>query len=166
MKKLLLFLTVLLLALNSFSQTPPVKILIGEDESKVKEYFSSLKQNFPNNPYVKVEQSVGKDGNMMLTFSSPMAGEEKTNSLTIFAVFMRMENKTEICVKQAILGSNISSYRNISFVKDNFKELSNNMWIKPHFQNGKEMTGFKVLAEFNKEDSGLYNIVFQLTDKY
>lgn len=166
MKKLLLFLNMLFfLALNSFSQTPPVKILIGEDETKVREYFHSLKQNFLNNPYVKVEQSVGEAGNLILTFSSPLEGEEKTSSLSIWAVFMRMEDKSEICIKQAILGSNVSAYKNVSFIKDNFKELSSNTWIKPHLQNGKEMVGFKVLAEFKKGDNGSYNIVYQLTDR-
>ena len=167
MKKLLLFLTMLFsLALNSFSQAPPVKILIGDDENAVRKYFTELKNRLNENELVKIEQTTTDDGQMILKFYTPSNEESKTNSLRILAIFNRNPNKTEVCIGQAVIGSDESVYKNLSYIKDNYKFQAENKWIRQVLGiDGRPLPGFKILAQFSKEKS-IYNITYKLMDEF
>jgi hypothetical protein len=166
MKKLILFLTILFfLALDCVSQVPPVKILIGENENTVRKYFAELKSRLIENEFVKVEQTTSDDGQMMLKFYTPSNEESKTNSLRILAIFNRNPDKTEVCFAQAVMGSDTSVYKNLSYLKDNYKLRAKNEWVGAILgSNGKPMPIFKIIASFEKLEQSYYSITYKLTD--
>lgn len=141
------------------AQTSPVKLLIGENDTTVVKYFDELKQSFLNNQYVVTEKGTANDGSLTLTFSTPTSEEHKTNSLSIIALFSRV-NKQEICVRQLVMGTDKSATENLNFVKDTFKKIDENKW----YMKMPQMPIFGVIANFYKEDK-YYRMVYDFTDK-
>lgn len=147
----------LILSFKSFSQDSPkqepVKMFIGNNDKAVRGYFESLINLFPDNQYLKIEETTTDRGDLFLKLILPMMGENKSGCLTIFAVFHR-SGGDEICVRQAVMGSDISAYRNLIYVRDNYKSDGDNKWIAPIYNSkGEVMPNFFVVATYEKQES-------------
>jgi len=159
MKNILLTIILFLSIIGTYAQTKPVQLLIGENDTTVIKYFDILKQQFMSNKYVITEKGTTNDGSLTLTFSTPTNEENKTNSLSIIALFSRV-NKQEICIRQLVMGTDVSAYENLTFIKDTFKKIDENTW----YMKMPSMPLFGVIARFTKEDK-YYRIVYDFTDK-
>jgi len=154
-----LCITHLCLASSALAQTP-VKILTGQTEKQVRDYFSSLKDFFRSNKYVEIEQKTSDDGDLILQFGTPTLQEEITSSLSIITRFIMLNDGTEVCTQQSILGTEKSAYKNLSNIKKHFardpeKEA---VWVREYNEH------FIEVAEFHKQDN-FYEIKISMVSK-
>jgi hypothetical protein len=138
----------------------PVKILTGQTDNQVREYFSSLKEFFTSNRNVGIEQKTSDDGDLILKFGTPTLNEEITSSLEIIARFIMLNDGTERCSEQVIIGTDKTAYKNLSTIKTSFKKDPdrNNVWVREYNEN------FFEIAEFQKKND-LYSIRISLINR-
>ncbi len=155
----LTLIVILFLPSSIFGQVP-IKILIGQTDKQVNEYFGSLKQFFASDKSVGIEQKTSANGDLILSFGTPINHEEITNSLEIIAHFVETRDGDEICTDQIIIGTEISAYKNVSTIRKLFSRVPDRegTWLRSFNEH------FNEVAEFQKKD-GLYTIKISLVSK-
>ncbi|MET4084176.1 hypothetical protein ABIB40_004150 [Pedobacter sp. UYP30] len=154
--------TILLLILVSnfaIAQSSPVNVLVGKNDKEVQEYFKILISKSENSQ-LKIVKSATDYGDMTMKVELPMNEESIFNCLSITAIFHRLKNGDEVCVKQGVFGSDNSVQNNLAFIKDNFTFISDGLWKEP---TEKEVP-VEIFASFNKKENS-YMIIYELENK-
>ena len=143
---------------TSFAQIDSVYILVGRGEKNITDYFNFLNSQ-KNNPYYKIKKSVTPQGDLSLEVEFSLEDESYYKCTFIMAIFQRMEGK-EYCIDQLISGDIQYANHYLSFIKDNFKSISQNTWEKNH----PDIVGLKIVASFNKIEDDYFSVIFSLRE--
>ncbi len=153
MRYLILFFF-LIISHYTYSQEPDFKILLGKNESYVRNYFNAVvKANKASGVYL--EERKNKYGQTSMGIYSEQ-DEDLLGCLVIHCFFQKVGDD-QVCIRQLIGGSPEygEKYKVILF-KD-FKQLSKNKWSRPFNM------GFTVLSEYVLEKENYY-ITYNLID--
>lgn len=157
-KKSMFFIIFLFASYSSFCQLDHIDVLLWKTDTDVQIYMDSL-NSLQNNPYYEFKRTVSSDGDLTFVSTFSITQESKLNCYAIMTLFQRV-NGIEICIKQKIIGSLEFANYNLSYIKDNFKFVSENKWEKSFPFAPK----FKNIATFlrNNEDPKSYNITYSI----
>lgn len=158
MKKIILSLIFFISISPSFSQIKHIKLLVLKTEKEVVKYFDSL-NNLKSNPYYKITRDVSEDGDLILRAEYSLDDEQFYTCTNISTIFQRAENGVEVCIRQIIKGSTKFASSNLSFIKDNFKWISEGKWEKLPYAN----SPLKFVANFGKQND-LYMIIYDAVE--
>ena len=159
MKKGIFLLVFVFTSYSCFSQLDHVELLIGKTEPQVIQYLDSL-NNLKSNLYYKIKRDITKNANLLLGSEFSIYDEKYYTCIAIYASFQRI-NGVEVCIKQTIAGGSEYAEPNLSYIKDNFKYVSNNEWERPY---GEDIP-LKIQAVFeriNNDNYGGYVITFSV----
>ena len=129
-----------------YSQIEHVEILLGKDESQVRQYLDSLNK-LKAEKYSLIKQDVADDGSLLLSVSFLTEDEKFYKCLGIGLSFRRTASK-EICTYQRIYGTAELAQNNLNYIKDNFIFKSENKWEKNLGKKSKN----KIVATFERTD--------------
>lgn len=149
MKLKILFSLFIILCFKTVSaQSGTFKILLGEEDIVLTQYYKSLMNLFPDNNYLKIEKDIDNDGNKTLKLELPTIRYGKVGFVMTFSRFLRLDDTREICTQQFFVCDNSSAVDYLSYIKDNYKSAGLNKWTK----NFNEI--FDIMVEFKRgEDS-------------
>lgn len=131
----------------TYSQTA---ILVGTSENTVRNYMDSLFR-LKNNPYYKIEQQTDQYGDLLLIADFSIYDFDFYKCNSIFASFHRIKG-VEVCTRQMVTGKIEHAQLHLSFIKDNFKYVSDNKWETESGLN----PDYKIEAEYGKKDKDFY----------
>lgn len=157
--KTLSFLLLIFFFKTSSAQSDTFKILLGENDTTITQYYNSLINLFPDNNYLKIEKDIDNNGNKILKLKLPTIRYGKVGISTIFSRFLRLDNGREICTQQFFICDNSSMNDYLSYVKDNYKSEGLNKWSKSLNE------GLKIIAEFKRGEGELSSISFLIKEK-
>ena len=157
--KTLTFLLIIFFFKTASAQSDTFKIMVGEDDIALTQYYKSLMRLFPENNYLKIEKDVDNDGGKTLKLELPTDREGKVGFVMTFSRFFRFNDGREICSQQLFLCDNSSAVNYLSYIKDNFKYVEVNKWVK------KLDDTFEVLAIFRRGEDTVSSISFYLQVK-
>ncbi len=159
-KHSLLILFLIGFCFKCLSQVDHVSVLIGKTDTDVSNYLDSLNNTHPSS-YYKIKRSTSSDGNLTFQVDSYLGDETYWHFYAIIIFFKRI-NGIEICTTQMIMGSLEFAQYNLSYVKDNFHFVSENVWEKPWVL----LPQFKILAKFIRRDGAYpgFTISYELED--
>ena len=129
MKKIKVFIIILLISYSCFSQVEHIKLLIGETESQVIKYFDSLNNLKRDQHYKTYKDLFGSAPFFKIEFA--LCDQKYYSCLAIIAIFLK-ENGIVRCGYQRIVGDFQFEDQNLSFLKDNFDFVSDSLWEKPY----------------------------------
>lgn len=127
-------LSLLFYSFNSFSQLSYFPVLIGHDDKEIISYLDSL-NHLKSNPYYLVKRTVSDNGSLILRNDFSISDEPYYTCSGVWAKFVRVEGE-ELCVKHSLLGSAEYVYKNLNYIKDNFKQVDNNTWERIYTEDG------------------------------
>jgi hypothetical protein len=124
-----------------------VTILVGKTDSTITKYFDSL-LSLKTNPYYKIEKGTTEKGDLDLAVKFSTDDESFYKCIGITATFQRVNGK-EYCHAQTIYGQVADAQFYLSYIKDNFTYVSENIWEIPNA----EILGLRTTAEYKKVDN-------------
>lgn len=156
-KGLFLLFTLTVKSYVGYSQIDHISVMVGKPENTVRKYLDSLNQ-LKSNPYYKIKSDVSKEGDQILKVSFALADEAYYGCLDIILKFQRTKDSVEVCTDQIIGGKSEYAYRNVSYLKDNFKFVSTNYWEK----SCECVFNAIIAANFVRQDNDSYYIRYSL----
>ena len=147
--KILSFILFFLFTKSAFAQSATFKILVGEEEVKVTEYYNNLKTLFPDNKYVEIEIDVDEDGNKLLKLELPTIRHGKVGFISTISRFHHLKTGEEICTQQLFFCDKSAVIEYLNYFKENYTKSSENSWISEFNEN------YNVMMEFKKGEGNL-----------
>jgi hypothetical protein len=157
--KILTFLLLIFFLKTASAQTDTFKILLGEEDIAITQYYKRLMNLFPDNNYLKIEKNLDEDGNKLLILELPTYRYGKVGFIMTFSRFLRLEDTREICTEQGFSCDNSSAVEYLSYIKDNYKSAGLNKWTKEFNEI------FDIMVEFKRGEGSISTISLYLKGK-
>jgi hypothetical protein len=121
-----------------------IRMLLMRDDQEVIKYFDSLA--LATGKKIPIEKRVESRGNLIILANPDYEDLSFFGCSMIIMKFVR-ENGREICVGQRLTSNVVNIVSNLSYVKDNYKQISDAIW-----SDGKEKDKIYIRVKFDVTD--------------